>query len=254
MRLSMLLLNLELARWRACGQLPVLWWRDDDARQPSSALDRLLQVAAGRPLALAIVPDGDLTALAARLAGAANVTVSQHGVDHKYRRAPGQAPSEYPPGTPTEDVAESIRAGASRLRQAGLEPVFFTPPWNQIEPALAEALVQAGFTTVSSHAPSPDVPGARRLDSHVDILRWKSVPRFRGYRRVLKALRRQLRQRREAGEFDAPICILTHHIVHDDAAWRFMAWFTRFADRRFAWRSIDALIAEPVGGLTHLKS
>jgi hypothetical protein len=80
-----------------------------------------------------------------------------------------------------------------------------------------------------------------RLDSHVDILRWKGQTRFRGDRRVLEALRRQLRLRRRSGAFDEPIGLLSHHLVHDEAAWRFLAWFVRTSRRHFAWRGFPEL-------------
>ena len=46
-------------------------WRDDDARAPTLALDRLLalQAEAGVPLALAVIPDRVDPALEARLQG-----------------------------------------------------------------------------------------------------------------------------------------------------------------------------------------
>ena len=36
----------ELARWKAAGHAPAFWWRDDDARRPTPALDRLLALSA----------------------------------------------------------------------------------------------------------------------------------------------------------------------------------------------------------------
>jgi hypothetical protein len=46
----------ELDRWEEAGRVAQLWWRDDDAVAPTPALDRLLDVAAGIPLSLAVIP------------------------------------------------------------------------------------------------------------------------------------------------------------------------------------------------------
>jgi hypothetical protein len=240
-------LELELRRWRRLGRSPQIWWRDDDARKPTPALDRLLDTAGGRPLALAVVPDGDLAALAARLATAPAVTISQHGVDHENRRRAAALPNEYPAGATADHVAARIAAGRGRLEAAGLAPAFYTPPWNQIDETLALALPRAGFQALSAAMPARPVAGMVRFDSHIDILRWKGAVRFRGYRRVLAALTRQLRRRRRDGDFEAPIGLLTHHLVHDEAAWRFLAWFTRFARRDFVWRSFADLAGDRPG-------
>ena len=49
----------ELRIWREQGLVLPIWWRDDDATEPTPALDRLLGLAAslGAPLHLAVVPE-----------------------------------------------------------------------------------------------------------------------------------------------------------------------------------------------------
>jgi hypothetical protein len=230
---------LELWHWRRLGHTPGMWWRDDDARAPSEALDRLLVIAAGRPLTLAIVPDGDLAALAGRLASARSVSVSQHGVDHINRSEPGEAASEYPAGTAPAEVASRISAARAAMTAAGLATSLYTPTWNRIDATLAEAIPLAGFRALSAARAAPAVNGVKRIDADLDVLRWKGRVRFRGRRRILGSLTRQLRQRRAAGDFDSPIGLLTHHLAHDEAAWAFLTWFTSFADSRFAWRGFD---------------
>ena len=65
-------LEQELEAWARSGRRATFWWRDDDAVEPSPALDRLLELAAsGRaPLALAVIPARASSGLAAQLAGA----------------------------------------------------------------------------------------------------------------------------------------------------------------------------------------
>src|SRR5216684_8019215 len=60
-------LERELDAWRAAGRSATLWWRDDDAVRPTPALDRLLAIAAGVPLALAVIPGPTGAPLAERL-------------------------------------------------------------------------------------------------------------------------------------------------------------------------------------------
>lgn len=238
-----LYLSLELAQWRRLGRRPCIWWRDDDAREPSPALDRLLALAEGLPLSLAIVPDGDLEGLARRLAGVRDLTLSQHGVDHRNRREPGADPNEHPLGTPTAVIAERIAAGRRRMEAAGLTPRFYTPPWNCIDEVLPEALAQAGFSSLSASTTGRTTHDFYRLDSDLDILRWKPTPRFRGYGRTILSLVARLRDRRRAEDFTAPIGLLTHHLAHDEAAWTFLEEFLAFARARFAWVSFGAWAA-----------
>ena len=40
-----LALGPELHLWAKAGRTPVLWWRDDDAREPTPALERLLDLS-----------------------------------------------------------------------------------------------------------------------------------------------------------------------------------------------------------------
>ncbi len=237
-----LYLELELARWRRLGRKPCIWWRDDDAREPSPALDRLLALADGLPLSLAITPDGDLEGLARRLSGVRDLTLSQHGVDHRNCRAPGADPNEHAPGTSPSAIAERIADGRSRMEAAGLAPRFYTPPWNQIDEVLPEALVQAGFSSLSAAA-GRTTPDFSRLDSDLDILRWKPAPRFRGDGRVILSLVDRLRDRRRAGDFTTPIGLLTHHLAHDEYAWAFLEGFLKLARARFAWVSFEAWAA-----------
>ena len=173
----------ELRRWSATGHRISLWWRDDDAREPSPALDRLLALAArhGVPLALAAIPDGDRSALGARLASERLISVIQHGIDHA-----NVAPAGAPNRELSDDCSPSLLAGrliAARSRLATLPRFFpvFAPPWNTIHPNLPTALRACGYVGLSGFAgnASRDA-GLFRIDTHLDIMRWSGRPRFRG--------------------------------------------------------------------------
>ena len=224
----------ELAAWRRLGVRPRLWWRDDDARRPSAALDRLLTLAGGRPVALAVIPDGDLSALAARLSGAQSVSVGQHGVDHTNRR-PSGAPSEYAEPPTLAAARARISAGHASLLDAGLAPTFYTPPWNAVDPNLAAALSAMGFPLLSAGPVQVVHADLNYASAEIDVLSWKHGARFRGPMRVMSSLRRALADRRLRGDLGRPIGLLTHHLDHDEPAWAFleraMGWF----DARFDW-------------------
>lgn len=238
-----LLLGLELRRWRAAGRKPVLWWRDDDARDETPALRRLLTLAAETavPLTLAAIPDGDRSDLAKALAGVRDVTLVQHGVDHRNRAAEGEGSGEFAVEATAQTIGEALDAGWARL--AGLPGALkvFVPPWNAIHPALPQALTAEDYVGWSAWAQTRPEGAPPRLDAHLDVLRWKGGGRFRGQGAIYGRLTRLLSERRRAGEWGAPIGLLTHHLDHDAATWTFLDRFLRRGD--FDWRSLPRLLA-----------
>lgn len=231
----------ELARWRQLGIRPMLWWRDDDARQPAPELDRLIGLAAGRPLALAVVPDVDLSPLATRLQNEPQVTVGQHGVDHVNRRPAGQVKCEYAEAPSVEALVQSLQAGRESMRAAGIEPAFYTPPWNAVHAGLPRALRRAGYPLLSAGANRVLYTDLPYMSAEIDVLAWKDAPRFKGALRIMSALGQALEDRRRTAEFDRPIGLLTHHLDHDEATWRFLAWSMTWFDARFEWTAVDTL-------------
>jgi hypothetical protein len=238
-----LLLTLELRRWRSAGRKPVLWWRDDDARQDTPALRRLLALAAetGVPLTVAAIPDGDRSELAAALSAATGVTLVQHGVDHRNRAAEGRGSGEFAAEATNRAIGEALSAGWARLAGLPGAAKIFVPPWNAIHPALPQALAEEGYAGWSAWAQrrAPGVPP--RVDAHLDVLRWKGGARFRGESAVLGRLARLLAERRRVGDWDAPIGLLTHHLDHEAATWAFLDRFLRRGD--LDWRSLPSLLA-----------
>lgn len=241
-----MLLQQELGRWRKAGRKPTLWWRDDDARAPTPELDRLLAIAnANRtPLALAVIPDGDLAALAARLGRETLVTVVQHGVDHQNRRD-GPAAGEFPHAWMRIRVATEMRAGWTKLAALPGAAQIFVPPWNDIHPELPAVLADCGYLGWSAWDETAPMARVPRVDAHVDLLRWRGGARFRGEGRVLERLRELLVERRQAGLWSAPIGLLTHHLDHDEAAWRFLDRFLAWsaANGDLAWRGLPDILA-----------
>jgi len=210
----------EFARWRNAGRTPDFWWRDDDATQPTPALRRLHALAArsGVPLALAVIPLGAVPELFAELAA----SVLMHGTDHRNRAAAGEKKTEFPEAE-SEDVALA-RLASGRARLAALAgPAFvpvLAPPWNRLKRSLVPALSSVGLRGLSRY-------GVRshpaEVNTHVDIIDWHGTRGFCGDEAALRMAVDHLSARR-TGKADAaePTGLLTHHAVHDAAAWDFL--------------------------------
>src|SRR2546423_8825704 len=87
-------LDEELARRRDTGGSPTLWWRDDDAAQPTGEVKRLLALsrAADIPVALAVVPLAAVPGMFADLPACGLM----HGTDHRNPAAAGGKKNEVP--------------------------------------------------------------------------------------------------------------------------------------------------------------
>ncbi|HWW27049.1 MAG TPA: polysaccharide deacetylase, partial [Caulobacter sp.] len=75
----------ELARWKAAGHAPAFWWRDDDARRATPALDRLLALSTrfAAPITIAAVSDGDIAALVQACRAVPGAELAIHGFRHE---------------------------------------------------------------------------------------------------------------------------------------------------------------------------
>lgn len=220
------LIGPELARWKARGHAPVFWWRDDDARRPSPDLDRLLALSLrfAVPITLAAVPDGDIAAVARACRAIPGAELAIHGFRHENR-----APSGWPSGEVNDldllaDVTSDLGTAIEVFRRAGVTPRLFVPPWNNAHPILKQALGLKGLG-LSCYGDMRGQAEPDRLDAHLDIMRWKPQPRFRGAVRFLLRTRRLLAERRRKAAWDEPLGLLTHHLDHDEEAWRFLEAF-----------------------------
>jgi hypothetical protein len=218
----------ELARRHDEGRAAAFWWRDDDAAAVTPALKQLLGLPK-IPLALAVVPeaaDGELFRLLPK-----NVSVIQHGTDHRNRAAPGEKKTEYPAGEPIEAALARVSDGLGRLRALApgrLVPVL-APPWNRVRPDLLKKLPAIGIRGISTYGPRASAepqPQLRQVNTHVDIVDWRRGRRFVGEAQALRAATRQLAS-------DEPVGWLTHHAVHDAAAWKFLERLFKIRDARW---------------------
>ncbi len=230
-------LTRELDAWAALRQKALLWWRDDDAAHLTPALKRLLklQAAAKVPLLLAAVP-ATLTESAAhamrRAKGAdGGVAVAQHGYAHANHAPEGEKKAELGAHRPVTEMLDELRVGKARLETllgTALHPIL-VPPWNRMDPALGLDLPSLGFRGLSAYGPddSNSPPSLCQVNTHVDFIDWRGSRGFRGEAVVLDEICDQLVDRRRGARGDEAMGLLTHHQIHDPAAWLFL-------DRLFA--------------------
>ena len=211
-------LEAELARWRDAGRTPTFWWRDDDATERTPALERLLALSrtSAVPVALAVVPLGAAPQLFAGL----EACVLMHGTDHRNRARAGEKKTEFPAAEPPEQALGRLREARERL--AALAGRAFTPvlapPWNRFPRALVPRLPQIGMHGFTGFgARGEKIPGVTEINTHVDIIDWQGTRGFVGEDAALRALMKPL-----TAESEEPTGVLTHHAVHDEAAWAFL--------------------------------
>ena len=241
--------DLEIARWRDAGREVEFWWRDDDATRPAPELARLLALAAATevPLALAVVPEGAVPELFAGLSP--GVTVLQHGVDHRNRAATGEKKTEFSASEPLDLAIARLSAARVRLETlAGTRAIaVLAPPWNRLQAVLVPRLGAAGLRGLSVYGARTALtaaPEIAQVNTHVDIVAWRSGRGFVGEEQALGFAVRHLAARR-CGAVDAgePTGWLTHHACHDEAAWTFLARLFDVTRRApgVRWRRADDL-------------
>ena len=238
-------LRAELARWRQAGRRPLMWLRDDDAQAVTPQLRRLLVhvTRADVPLCLAVIPEGLDPELCAVVAPYPRIAVLQHGVSH--RNGAGSPAAEFPPDAAPEAIAERLAEGWKRMEGFRRRLPIYVPPWNMLSPNVVTALALSGHRGVSAWG-GLSMPA--RVDAHLDLLRWRGGPRFAGRERMLGRLTALLAQRRRQGLWLEPIGLLTHHLAHDEAAWRFLDDLLLFPPLQAAadWPEANALFGVPL--------
>ncbi|RVU07464.1 MULTISPECIES: polysaccharide deacetylase family protein [Rhizobium] len=239
-------LRRELDRWQAAGRVARFWLRDDDAIEPTPDLERLLASSGENevPLTLAVIPGLTGEALAARLAEEAGVSVAVHGWSHTNHAGPERKKQELGGDRPAEIVLGELGEGVrllQRLHPARFLPVL-VPPWNRIDATLIPALPDLGFTALSVYGRARQGGPIPLLNTHVDIIDWHGTRGGRSEAELVAELVAELRDR-FAGS-DEPIGVLTHHLVHDAAAWDFLSALFTATGRHPAvhWSAASALL------------
>ena len=238
----------ELAAWAHAGLTPRFWWRDDDAQEPTEALERLIALSDAHkvPAHLAVIPHGLSSALAPRLHRAAHIHTVQHGFAHINHEPKGNPASEI---GDTRDIAlqcADLTDGWQILTRAALPRLLplLVPPWNTIAAETRRCLPRLGYRALSSYAgrnAQDPVPGLMQLDGHLDPVRWKQGRVFRGTDKMLGLIIETMQAHRAAHD-PTPICYLTHHLQTGDDIWDFTdQMFTRL-EGRVTWLSLSNLL------------
>ncbi|WP_298858402.1 polysaccharide deacetylase family protein [uncultured Sulfitobacter sp.] len=241
-------LDAELSAWAQNGLTPRFWWRDDDAREVTPALETLLGLSDtyAVPTHLSVIPDGLQRDLAPRLRDAGYAYVLQHGLSHI---------NHEPKGAPASEVGNlrnlalqeaDLRCGWEILQTADLPRLLhgFVPPWNRIGDITRRHLPDWGYSFLSAYegrGEDADIVGLTQIDAHLDPIRWKYDRIFRGEDKMLAMLIEHLQERRST-DSRRPIGYVTHHLQTDDAIWDFTDKL--FQRTRGMWRTVPEMQKE----------
>jgi len=238
-------LDAELDAWADAGKRAEFWWRDDDAAADDPALARLLALArdGAPPLAIAAVPAylSDTATLRITAEAAPDWRVVQHGFAHVNHAQGGKKKIELGGNNSLTDCEDQLREGfsilAKRLGNRFL-PVL-VPPWNRIDPELISLLPALNFRAISTYGAHRGV-GLGQINCHVDILNWRNGAAFLGTDEAIAIACGHLKAKRQ-GKADRGEAtgILSHHLQHDEEAWRFLSKFFTHTARHPAvsWRA-----------------
>lgn len=225
----------ELDRWRELGLAARFWWRDDDAVGDTPELRRMIGQAenAGLGIVLAVIPDRLEQGLVERIAASPSIGIMQHGFRHLNHAASGGKKSEFGPDRDPDASIADLKSGHARL--AAVFGRRFTPwlapPWNRIDPGVSSRLGETGIRGLSLYGDSPkgSPAGIPAVHTHLDIIDWKAGGGFVGAGAIDLLFAAALHRRRSGViPVNAPIGLLTHHLVHDSACTAFIDSFAAF--------------------------
>ncbi|MEL7526984.1 MAG: polysaccharide deacetylase family protein [Pseudomonadota bacterium] len=214
------------------GRKVSFWWRDDDAIEPSPALDRMLALANEHDvdLALAVIPKDATGALARRLADEPGAFVLQHGWQHKnfQLKEKGEKAAELGSRRDPDELIDQLKAGKARLETLFGDRFIpaIVPPWNRIAPEISRRLPGIGLPGLSTFT-FHNFPRDHQIQSHIDILKWKKPVRFIGWESARLRFDLQLTRRRNTRS--EPVGLLSHHLAHDEASFEFLEKFLSIA-------------------------
>ncbi|WP_325063967.1 polysaccharide deacetylase family protein [Chachezhania sediminis] len=224
-------LDAELDLWAAEGRVLPFWWRDDDAVSDTPELQRMVALAdgAGLPVHLAVIPAHADRRLVARVVVEDALVPLVHGWRHESHAPLTQKKAEFgdhrPPGIWLDDARDALWR-MEELFNRDLLPVF-VPPWNRVAPEVVEGLAGLGYRAISTYLPRKrpmSAPGLVQVNTHLDPVAWKTTRALADPSALVAGMALDMAARR-AGTVDAtePFGLLTHHLIHDDDVWDFVA-------------------------------
>ncbi len=230
------------------GRTVQLWLRDDDAIEPTAALSQLLDLSDrwNAPIAIAAIPAHATPALAELLDRFPLISVAVHGWDHVNHAPTSEKKQELGLHCGEDVVVSRLADGLARITDLFGDRAIplLVPPWNRIAQSLLGRLSSLGYEGLSVFGPERAEAPIRLVNTHVDIIDWKGT---RGGR-PMDVLYTEAAARLESGTTQAmSLGVLTHHLVHDDAAWNFLDDFFELTARHPAcrWVPVRELISKP---------
>ena len=218
---------------------PTLWWRDDDAIADTPALHRLMDLAdtVSAPLTLAVIP-GNLTETLAPAIMDRNVSVAVHGWTHTNHAPNDEKKAEFRDHRPHPEMIEELTRGKTILDSAfGTQSLpLFIPPWNRVSANLP--LADLGYRGISVYGKRELTREHNliRFDAHIDPIDW------RGSRSAIP-MQQAVDSIAELVLSNAPIGLMTHHLVHDPAIWDLTETLVKRLTRAGAtWTTAAALL------------
>ena len=234
----------ELDRWRANGKVAQFWLRDDDAVEPTVTLERLMDLTQNHavPVALAVIPERTGETLATYLRDKPMAGVAVHGWSHQNHAGEGEKKQELGAHRPIETVIAEIGAGFTHLQ--ALYPQQFVPvlvpPWNRVTAPIVAELPGLGFRALSVFGPEKAAL-LPVINTHVDLIDWHGTRGARDHTDLVADIVRRLQR---TFETSGSMGLLTHHLVHDEHAWRFLDMLFEITTRHPAcnWKSLSDML------------
>ncbi len=241
-------LRRELDAWSERGITAEFWWRDDDAVDASPALAQLCRLGQRLqiPLALAVIPARLQPGLADFVAAQPQVAVLQHGYDHENHAAPGARKLELGGRLEAERIERRLGSGMDTLQShfpGHFLPVL-VPPWNRIDSRIVARLPGIGFSglsTTRARRKAFPADGLLAVNTHLDPVHWQRQRGFIGVYPAVAILIQHLRAKRlDYRDRREPTGLLTHHLAHNVAVWRFVEDLLCFLSEHPAAAWLDA--------------
>lgn len=223
----------ELAKWRREGLMLPIWWRDDDATEPTVKLDQLIHISEKIevPLHLAVIPREATRALGDLVSDNEMVIPVVHGWSHTNHEAPKETKCEFGEGRSIETRREEAAEGLRRIQTLMGDRVasMFVPPWNRVPTSFLPVLKEVGyscFSTCNPRSEAEPIPGLLQINTHIDPLYWRPSKGLSHPELIVDKITNLLKQRRQ-GKTDnsEPFGLLTHHLAHEPQVWEFCNQF-----------------------------
>ena len=157
--------------------------------------------------------------------------VAQHGYAHANHARDNEKKIElggmHPAALCESQLSTGLALLSSRFSSQFLP--MLVPPWNRIAADLIPRLQTLGYTAISTYGARDAAQtgtSLNQINCHVDILNWRQGAVFIGEAEALRLACEHLSARRHGtADADEPTGLLSHHLCHDNTAWRFLAEF-----------------------------